>query len=288
MALTDNKITTWTNPIVNEADRPQRSASDMKAIFDSNSNQLKDALNALIEALAVGGAADIGITVDGLSGKTVSDIIAELKGITDDIDSAVDNLVATVLPKGDGSTFLANDGTWKLPAVGASANGLKPGGKAGDVYVKKSDTVYDGEWKSPEELGFGDMATSTYDTNQDGSVDEADYAEAAGNTELFGGKPITAFAAAPILRTATLGVALWTGAEAPFSQTITVTGVVADVNKQAIWPTPQPGYMAAWGAAGIECTAQDTDSLTFTCESAPENDIPILIVIVEAAKEATT
>ena len=32
---------TWTNPIVNEADRPKRSASAMKAVFDSNSNDLK-------------------------------------------------------------------------------------------------------------------------------------------------------------------------------------------------------------------------------------------------------
>lgn|GEM_PF-1968314 len=287
MSITDNKITRWDSPIVNEADRPQRSASNMKEIFDSNSNQLKAALNALIDALAAGGAADIGITVEGLAGETVSDIIAELKGITDDIDAAVDALVAAVLPEGDGNTFLANDGTWKLPAVGASANGLKPGGEAGDVYVKKSDTVYDGEWKSPEELGFGDMATSVYDTDQDGNVDEADYAEAAGNTELFRGNPITAIAAAPKLRTATLGVALWTGAEAPFSQAITVEGVVADVNAQAIWPIPQPGYTSAWGAAGIECTAQAANTLTFTCESAPENDIPIFIVIMEAAKEVT-
>ena len=272
---------------MNEADRPQRSASNMKEIFDSNSNQLKAALNALIDALAAGGAADIGITVDGLAGETVSDIIAELKGITDDIDAAVDDLVAAVLPEGDGNTFLANDGTWKLPAVGASANGLKPGGKAGDVYVKKSDTVYDGEWKSPEELGFGDMATSAYDTDQDGNVDEADYAEAAGNTELFRGNPINAIAAAPVLSTAVLGVAKWIGAEAPFTQTITVPGVAADVNTQAIWPVPQPGYASAWGTAGIECTGQDVNSLTFTCESAPENDIPIFIVIMEAAKEVT-
>lgn len=55
--LTDNKITAWTNPIVNEADRPQRSASDMKAIFDSNSNQLREAFNALIDALTSATAA---------------------------------------------------------------------------------------------------------------------------------------------------------------------------------------------------------------------------------------
>ena len=181
MSITDYKITTWNNPIANEADRPQRSASDMKAIFDSNSNQLKAALNALIDALAAGGAADIGITVDGLAGQTVSDIIAELKGITDDIDAAVDDLVAAVLPEGDGNTFLANDGTWKLPEVGAAANGLPEGGNPGDVLYKNSFTAYDGGWVSPEEAGL--MLTAAYDPELTGTVLSAENANKLGGME---------------------------------------------------------------------------------------------------------
>ena len=78
MAIQDNKITTWTNPIVNEADRPQRSAADMKAIFDSNSNQLKTALNNLIDALTASGAGDIGAKVEGMSGTTIGTLLTEL------------------------------------------------------------------------------------------------------------------------------------------------------------------------------------------------------------------
>lgn len=194
MSITDYKITTWNNPIVNEADRPQRSASDMKAIFDSNSNQLKAALNALIDALAAGGAADIGITVDGLAGQTVSDIIAELKGITDDIDAAVDDLVAAVLPEGDGNTFLANDGTWKLPEVGAAANGLPEGGNPGDVLYKNSFTAYDGGWVDPEDVGF--MSTAVYDPERTGAVLYAENANKLGGMEASEFQPAGDYAVA--------------------------------------------------------------------------------------------
>lgn len=51
MAITDKKIGSWTNPVVNEADQPQRTAAEMKAIFDANSNQIKAAFNAVIDEL---------------------------------------------------------------------------------------------------------------------------------------------------------------------------------------------------------------------------------------------
>ena len=61
MAITDKKIGSWTNPVVNEADQPQRTAAEMKAIFDSNSNQIKTAFNAVVDELVGdGGAGNIG------------------------------------------------------------------------------------------------------------------------------------------------------------------------------------------------------------------------------------
>ena len=274
MSITDYKITTWNNPIANEADRPQRSASDMKAIFDSNSNQLKAALNALIDALAAGGAADIGITVDGLAGQTVSDIIAELKGITDDIDAAVDDLVAAVLPEGDGNTFLANDGTWKLPEVGAAANGLPEGGNPGDVLYKNSFTAYDGGWVSPEEAGL--MLTAAYDPELTGTVLSAE------NANKLGGKEASEYGSPALIRTATLTVEGWTGEAAPFTQIVTVEGILADVTKQAILPAPDTASIEAWGAAGITCTAQAENALTFSCTTLPDSVITVSIVILEA------
>lgn len=58
MAFSDYRILEWTNPIVNEADRPKRSAAEMKAVFDSNTNQIREALNGLIGALTEPGSAD--------------------------------------------------------------------------------------------------------------------------------------------------------------------------------------------------------------------------------------
>ena len=91
MALQDHKITAWTNPIVGEADRPQRSASSMKAVFDSNSNQLKDSFNGLIDDLAGDGGIDLLGTsqVPGIAGTTLSEQLESLKEYTDQTVIAV-------------------------------------------------------------------------------------------------------------------------------------------------------------------------------------------------------
>ena len=61
MAIKDRKITAWTSPVSNEADQPKRAAAEMKAVFDANSNQLKDAFNNVIDDLSGdGGTGEIG------------------------------------------------------------------------------------------------------------------------------------------------------------------------------------------------------------------------------------
>ena len=62
--ITDYKIQDWNNPITAEADRPQRSASDMKAVFDSNANQIRDQFNSFIDELS-SGAGDVFLANDG-------------------------------------------------------------------------------------------------------------------------------------------------------------------------------------------------------------------------------
>lgn len=274
MSITDNKITRWNNPIVNEADRPQRSASNMKEIFDSNSNQLRDALNILIDALASGGAEDIGAAVEGMEGQNVETILAELKGLIDSTGEDLDAVRAAVLPEGDGNTFLANDGTWKLPEVGAAANGLPEGGSPGDVLYKNSFTAYDGGWVSPEEAGL--MLTAAYDPELTGTVLSAE------NANKLGGKEASEYGSPALIRTAALTVEEWTGEAAPFTQTVTVEGILADVTKQAILPAPDTASIEAWGAAGITCTAQAENALTFSCTTLPDSEITVSIVILEA------
>ena len=79
----------WTNPIVNEADRPKRSASAMKAVFDSNSNDLKGTLNGLMDDLeAATGAASIG-TTGGTLQTALDNLAAEDTSLAADITAGV-------------------------------------------------------------------------------------------------------------------------------------------------------------------------------------------------------
>lgn len=91
MSIKDKKITSWTSPVVNESDRPQRTASEMKAVFDSNSNQLRAALNGLIDELSENGAGELGAeSVEGIDGATVQEQLESLndKKLNKDGDSS--------------------------------------------------------------------------------------------------------------------------------------------------------------------------------------------------------
>ena len=95
MSISSRKITTWTSPVADEIDRPERTAAALKAVFDSNSNQLKTALNALIDDLAgTGGSAEIGsAAIGGLSGETV---YTQLEALYNQVRDTF--LYATALP----------------------------------------------------------------------------------------------------------------------------------------------------------------------------------------------
>ena len=275
MALTDNKITTWTNPIVNEADRPQRSAADMKAIFDSNSNQLKTALNNLIDALTASGAGDIGAKVEGMNGTTIGTLLTELKSLIDDICDDLDALQSAVLPGNDGTLFLADNGEWKLPSVGAAANGVVAGGAAGSLYVKKSQKVYDAEWKSGCDLGL--MFASTYDTNNNGVVDKADDADKLGGKAASEYQPAGTYAAPAKAKIVSLAIANWTGTEVPFQQTVSIEGAT-DTNIKVI--SPAPASIDEYASCGVKATTEGTGTITFACAAVPENALAVNVVIL--------
>ena len=61
-------------------------------------------------------------------------------------------------------------------------------------------------------------------------------------------------------------------------QTVTATGVTAD---NAVTPSPAPASWEAAGAAGVRCTAQGADSLTFTCSETPTEDLTYNVLIQE-------
>lgn len=65
------------------------------------------------------------------------------------------------------------------------------------------------------------------------------------------------------------------------TQTVTVNGVLADETKQLIQPMPAVASQVAYMSAGIYCSGQAANSLTFTCSETPAEDITLYIVITE-------
>ena len=77
--------------------------------------------------------------------------------------------------------------------------------------------------------------------------------------------------------TVSLTVAGWSNS----TQTVTVTGILADEAKQLIQPVPASASRTAYEAAGVEATAQGANSLTFTCTETPTAALTVYVVITE-------
>lgn len=78
----------------------------------------------------------------------------------------------------------------------------------------------------------------------------------------------------PKTATVTLTAAGWSKGE----QTVTVTGILADSSAQIVDVCPANKPSAdRWAAAGVWCTSQAANSLTFSCDSVPTEDINVNI-----------
>ena len=89
-------------------------------------------------------------------------------------------------------------------------------------------------------------------------------------------------AATPKSVTVTLAAASWNSTAK--TQTVTVTGVSATEMAQMITPTPALASQTAYYDAGILCTGQAADSLTFTANTIPTADLTVYVVIQEVAQ----
>lgn len=74
-------------------------------------------------------------------------------------------------------------------------------------------------------------------------------------------------------------VTLTTSGWSSNTQTVTVSGVSATETAQLITPTPAIASQSAYYEAGIMCTNQGTNSLTFTCQTVPTSDLTVYVVI---------
>lgn len=75
----------------------------------------------------------------------------------------------------------------------------------------------------------------------------------------------------------TLTVAGWDSTAK--TQTVNVTGVLADETKQLILPMPTSASMSAYTEAGIMCTGQAAGKLTFTADTVPTAAIEVYVTI---------
>lgn len=77
----------------------------------------------------------------------------------------------------------------------------------------------------------------------------------------------------PVSITTTLTAAGWSSN----AQTITVTGVTSS---NTVIISPSPSNMEDYTNAGIVCTIQETNSLTFECDTTPTSAIDVNVVII--------
>ena len=74
-------------------------------------------------------------------------------------------------------------------------------------------------------------------------------------------------------------VTLTTSGWSSNTQTVTVSGVSATETAQLITPTPAIASQSAYYEAGIMCTGQAANSLTFTCQNVPTSNLTVYVVI---------
>ena len=83
----------------------------------------------------------------------------------------------------------------------------------------------------------------------------------------------------PVSTAVTLSASGWDSSAK--TQTVTVSGVLADETKQLITPTPAIASQTAYYNAGIRCTGQSANSLTFTAKTIPTADLTVYVTIQE-------
>ena len=81
----------------------------------------------------------------------------------------------------------------------------------------------------------------------------------------------------PVSTAVTLSASGWNSSAK--TQTVTASGVLADETKQLITPTPAIASQEAYYNAGIRCTGQAADKLTFTAKTIPTADLTVYVTI---------
>lgn len=82
----------------------------------------------------------------------------------------------------------------------------------------------------------------------------------------------------PDCRSVTLSASGWDSTAK--TQTVTVSGVVAAEGVMLILPCPASASIEAYREAGVRCTAQGADTLTFTADTIPTTDLVVYVTMM--------
>lgn len=65
------------------------------------------------------------------------------------------------------------------------------------------------------------------------------------------------------------------------TQTVSVSGILADETAQQITAMPAAASQAAYYAAGVYASGQGAGTLTFTCTTTPTEDLTVYVTVME-------
>lgn len=190
---------------------------------------------------------------------------SDLKTVSDEVDGIISGATPIILPPatitkiggvkiGDG-VEVAEDGTISVtPGLTQS--------EADERYLQlNSDAMITGDFTFKYGADFDGSKITSVGTPVNGS-DGANKAYVDSKAPL---PPVP--------------VTLTTSGWSSNTQTVTVPGVVASETAQLITPTPAILSQSAYYEAGIMCTNQGTNSLTFTCQTVPTSNLTVYVVI---------
>lgn len=163
----------------------------------------------------------------------------------------------------------ASDANKSATAAGVSETAAK----ASETAAAASADAAAASAARAEEISGGDFATKTelgaHTGNADIHVTASEKAALDGKAEKAKCVSIT------------LSASGWDSTAK--TQTVTVTGVSATETAQLITPVPALASQAAYYDAGIKCTGQAANSLTFTADTVPTADLTVYVTIQEVS-----
>lgn len=139
------------------------------------------------------------------------------------------------------------------------------------VQTNRAATLF--YFQSVDPLLYGSIVIVPESNNPDGPCRVANIATPISDTDVANKAYVDS--KAPTSVTVTLTTSGWSSN----TQTVTVSGVVASETAQLITPTPAIASQSAYYEAGIMCTNQGTNSLTFTCQTVPTSNLTVYVVI---------